>query len=160
MDFDSYSEWNTFTTRVSFPTAKEPPRLPRVGDSGELDAHVASPTASPNLTRVKISAFEVVKELEEGTIGAKYVICWKATGYPTWSLRPERVQEVEILEQAEDGTDRCEFRSWETMAGPLSSVVKRVVGAGLDNAFERMAIDLKNWAEGGMDKSTKLSNDN
>ena len=118
-------------------------------DAGDLDARIASPTASPNLTRVKISVFEIPKEGEEGKIGSKYRLCWKALGYPTWSLRPERVQEVETIEPGEDGKERCEFRSWETMAGPLSSVVRRVVGDGLDKAFARMVEDLKKWVERG-----------
>ena len=151
MDFDSYHKWNTFTTRVSFPSAASASRLPIIGDTGDLDARIASPTATPNLTRVEISAVEVPSEGEEGKVGVKYMICWKALGYPTWSLRPERVQEVEVLEPGEDGKERCEFRSWETMAGPLAAVVKRVVGGGLDGAFARMVHDLKNWMEVGME---------
>jgi hypothetical protein len=67
-------------------------------------------------------------------------------------LRPERVFEVEALEKDADGKERCKFTTWETMAGPLAMVVRRVVGTDLDGAFERCSVDLKKWVEEGMGK--------
>ncbi|MCJ1375382.1 hypothetical protein MMC20_006617 [Loxospora ochrophaea] len=162
LDFPRYPEWNSFTTRVTFPNNNNDPHrppLPRVGDTGDLDARIASPTAAPNVTKVVVSVVDVPTTADvdvdvDLTPGVKYRLCWKAQGYPTWSLRPERVMEVEVLEvgEGEDGRERdwCEFRTWETMAGPLAGVVRRVVGVGLDGAFGRVVGDLKGWVEGGM----------
>jgi hypothetical protein len=57
------------------------------------------------------------------------------------------VQEIEVL--AEGG---CKFTSWETMAGPLAIVVKKMVGEGIDESMQRFCDDLKKWVEGGCGK--------
>jgi hypothetical protein len=102
---------------------------------------------------VQVTHIEIPTDDQEGRepgVGAKYRLSWKGVEFPSWTLRAERVMEVEVLERGEDGRERCEVRTWETMAGPLAGVVKMAVGAGLDGAFARFAADMKAWVEGGM----------
>ena len=123
LDFESYPQWNTFTPRTTFRTPL------KVGDKGDLDAYMKPSDTKPKLTQLEITLFD-----EE-----KHQLAWKAIGFPTWFLRPERVQEVKDLG---DGT--CEFRSYETMAGPGRYAVLQVVGGKvLDDAMERVANNLK-----------------
>lgn len=128
----------------------------QVGDDGHLDATIDSPDAKPTPTKVKVSVLQGPQpEVGTGTgteaeVGAKWRICWKAQGFPSFSLRCERVMEVEVLERDERGGARCAFRTWETMDGPLAWAVKKFVGKGLDVAFQRCAEDLRRWVEGGM----------
>jgi len=115
-----------------------------VGDELELDAVVGAPGTKGRLTRVRVSVVEGPEGWGEEAqkVGTTYRIAWQALGFPSWSLRGERVQEIEVLATG------CRFSSWETMAGPLAGVVRGVVGGGLDRAFERFVGEVRGWWEG------------
>lgn len=125
----------------------------KVGDEAVVDAVLGAPGTKARPTRVRVSVVEGPPRGEgegEGerqpAVGTKYRVAWVALGYPTWSLRPERVQEIEVLEG--EGDVRCKFSSWETMAGPMAGVVKMVAGAGIDEAQGRFVGELRGWCEG------------
>ena len=65
-------------------------------------------------------------------------LCSKSTDYPSWALRPERMQEIMEL-----GDGKCEYRSWETIAGHGAWVVALMMGGQLDEANRRCGEDLK-----------------
>lgn len=113
---------------------------------------VGEPGTKGRLTRVRVSVVEGPEGWGTGSEGGKeadpepgttYRVAWQALGFPTWSLRGERVHEIEVVEGG-----GCRFSSWETMRGPLASVVKVAVGAGLDRAFERFVGEVRGWCEG------------
>jgi hypothetical protein len=136
LDFENYHQWNTFTPEATFPAAIKESRAPRVGDHGTVVAHLASPEAAARPTNVEITTIN-----EE-----HFRVTWKATEFPSWSLRGERVQEL-IEVEPENGKERCEFRNYETQAGPLRWAVKAAVGDTLDHAMQRCADDLKRFME-------------
>lgn len=81
----------------------------------------------------------------EGGKGKKkrgFRIAWTSTGWSHWQLHSERV--MEFLETDDGGT---EYVCWETFAGVLASVVKRVVGAQLVDRFGDYARDVKGFLE-------------
>jgi hypothetical protein len=71
-------------------------------------------------------------------------ICWKFTGAPSWLLRAERVHEIT---NKEDNT--CEYRTWETFAGPMAYVIRSIYGNVLQDRFNDWANDLKRYTEEG-----------
>lgn len=113
---------------------------------------VGEPGTKGRLTRVRVSVVEGPEGWGTGPEGEQeadpepgttYRVAWQALGFLTWSLRGERVQEIEVVEGG-----GCRFSSWETMRGPLASVVRVSVGAGLDRAFERFVGEVRGWCEG------------
>lgn len=69
-------------------------------------------------------------------------VAWKATSFPGFALRSERVQEV-----VDDGQGGTEYTCWETMYGPLAYVVKLTQGSALERNFRIWGEDLKERAE-------------
>ncbi|PSR88571.1 hypothetical protein BD289DRAFT_432096 [Coniella lustricola] len=69
-------------------------------------------------------------------------IAWKQTSTPAMLLRTERVQEM-----VDDGRGGTEYTCWETMYGPLASVVRLTTGAMLEKGFQQWTDDLKTRAE-------------
>lgn len=69
-------------------------------------------------------------------------VAWKATSFPGFVLRSERVQEV-----VDDGQGGTEYTCWETMYGPLAYVVKLTQGSALEKNFRIWGEDLKKRAE-------------
>lgn len=94
---------------------------------------------------------EVVSEFTRPTpgSGAPYRICWDAAGTmatPKFMLRAKRENEFHEIPNGE-AMVQCEYRTWESMAGPLAHVVKRMFGETLQTRFEDWARDLKAYAE-------------
>ena len=69
-------------------------------------------------------------------------ICWKFTGAPSWLLRAERVHDIT---HNEDGT--CEYRTWETFAGPMAYIIRLIYGNVLQERFNDWGNDLKRYVE-------------
>lgn len=69
-------------------------------------------------------------------------VAWKATSFPSFALRSERVQEV-----VDDGQGGTEYTCWETMYGPLAYVVKWTQASALERNFRIWGEDLKERAE-------------
>lgn len=127
LDFQNYS-WNTFTPVAIFECSRIEP-----GVHGTLDAYVGvDDTNRP--TKVQLTLVD-----EENR-----KLAWKGLGILAWALRPERVQEIVDL-----GGGKCEYRTWETMAGPGATVVSWMMGGKLDEANERCGRDLKRVMEAG-----------
>lgn len=72
-----------------------------------------------------------------------------AWGSERVGLRAERVMELREVDtpEGENGGQRCEFRTWETMNGLLARVVKALYGTALQERFLDWAADLKTEAE-------------
>lgn len=69
-------------------------------------------------------------------------VAWKATSFPGFALRSERVQEV-----VDDGKGGTEYTCWETMYGPLAYAVKLTQGSVLEKNFRIWGEDLKARSE-------------
>jgi hypothetical protein len=84
------------------------------------------------------------EDLGEGRTG--YRVCWKVTGYPTWLLRSERVQEFVV--SGADGQE-TEYIGWETFGGIFAYPTKWIFGSTLAQRFADWGSDLKAFAEAG-----------
>ena len=112
-----------------------PAQPPSVGDTGSLDVYLSASDKQSRSTTVEVT---LVDE-------KNYRLAWKGMDYPTWALRPERVQEIVDL-----GDGKYEYRTWETMQGAGVFVVKWIVSGKLDEANRRCGEDLKNVVVGKM----------
>ena len=92
---------------------------------------------TPNNPRSRLTHVQVT--LVDSTA---HKLCWKGVDYPSWALRPERMQEIVDL-----GAGICEYRSWETIAGPGAWMVALMTGGQLDDANRRCGEDLKRVVE-------------
>lgn len=130
LDFHSYT-WNTFTPTADFSSGSAS-RPIQVGDTGTLSVCMDRGNPRSRPTHVQVTLVD----------SAARRLSWKGVDYPPWALRPERMMEVVELEGG-----RCEFRSYETMAGPGAWVVAWMMGGQLDEANRRCADDLKRVVE-------------
>ncbi|KAF4554063.1 Hypothetical protein D9617_5g069390 [Elsinoe fawcettii] len=134
-DYQNYDKWNTMNQKADFPKTTAASRELQVGDEGTLNSHLASPTAKLDLTHVTIT------KIVQGDNG-QWLMSWKCTDFNKHLLRPERVLEIVDL-----GNGSCEFKNYETMAGPMRISVQAFVGSTLDAGLQRMADDLKKFVE-------------
>lgn len=97
-------------------------------------------------SRRKQSAFEIITAVDH----ENYMAAWKNIDYPNWLFRAERWQVLTALQGfGEDGeespTTRYETR--EVFSGPLAHLVKWLMKAKLEEAFEAMARALMKRSE-------------
>ena len=135
LSFSDYT-WNSFTPAVTFSTNSV-----KVGDSAILDVR--------NLTSKPMSVPVEVTMIDE----ANHKLSWKGTGYPSWWIMAERVQQVVSLADGENGERRCEFISWETMQGAARMITNWMLGAKLDRLHQTVADDLKKVVEAEANQS-------
>ncbi len=128
-DFSRYHKWNTFTPKVTFSSDH-----PTNGDRGTLRLTLANRIPSTTSAIRMISMNEETRTIE-----------WLGVGPPQWLLLAKRVQRVEEI----DG-ENCRFISCETMTGPLSWIVKLLLGENLTTGNQRMGEDLRRWIEQGV----------
>jgi len=151
-DVDSWGQWNSFVPEaevVSEPRQKDATVAPeplKVGTQIMFSVYMNGNGLSSDTKRGEphkdTLELTVLEELTDGRKG--YRVAWKDIGYPGWALYVERVHEIV---EKEDGT--TEYTNWETFGGPLSYVVKLVVGRQLLNLFDGWGKDLKNYVEPG-----------
>lgn len=97
----------------------------------------ANPSSSSMNQGMEITLLEPFDKNKKG-----WRVAWKATSFPGFALRSERVQEV-----VDDGQGGTEYTCWETMYGPLAYVVKLATGSALEKNFSIWGEDLKQRAE-------------
>lgn len=155
-DLARYGEWNSFVqgADVTAPASGFASPMPSVGDKVTL--HVLM--KSEPLTDAKVVVREVSHPLSHsGQDQAKeregeekpHRLAWAGDGFPAFLLSAYRVMEVRPAAADGSGGGGCEFRTWETMSGPLAHVVKGLYGGVLQARFEEMAADLRVRAEEG-----------
>lgn len=139
LNTSKWPEWNSFMPAATLDDDKAGGVL-RPGVT--MTEHVRmSPTSS--LRRQQVFVTEVTQNPDvNGTTGISRV-CWKAVGLPQFILRTMRTNDFRVLD---DGA-ACEFVSIEVMAGPAAYAVKAMYGKTLQERFEEMAVDLKQYAE-------------
>lgn len=152
LDHAAYSEWNTWIPRctVESPSPSSAnntaenspfndPQYIQPGAKLTIEVHL-DPARSWTTTNQNLEV--TVLEPYDHSSANGWRVAWKATSHPSYLLRAERVQEM-----VDDGHGGTEYTCWETMYGPLASVVRLATGAMLEKGFQRFGADLKKRAE-------------
>ncbi len=135
VDTANWHKWNTFVPRVEI--LKQP--------SGHSDSAEKLGIGTDMRFQVFMKpGGSATSSLEQVTVldPAAGKICWKFTGTPSWLLRSERVHEIT---DKDDGT--CEYRTWETFAGPIAYIIRLIYGNVLQERFKDWGRDLKRYVE-------------
>jgi len=136
MDFPSYVEWNPFIRSITY-----------VDDSKQEQADQSQTLAAGShlLFRVNLPpTMENVKPHSEAFVlvvsvdRAQYRVCWKSIDFPTWIMRGERWQVLTAL-----GDNKTVYTSQEVFVGPMSYVIKWMLGDKVKLGFEAAASGLK-----------------
>ncbi|KAI1852035.1 hypothetical protein JX265_008160 [Neoarthrinium moseri] len=162
LDPTTYPVWNKWVPRVTIDRAAStpvsgvlPPPLSHIaakqdqllpGTRFHFEVHMSPESASFNKTELEVTVLEQFDR--DGRKGLRVV--WKTPGSP-WYLRAERVQE--FLESADGG---CEYTSYETFFGPVTWLVKLLVGKQLQGGLTLWKDGLKAEAEARTQSATKL----
>ncbi|KAI9666061.1 MAG: hypothetical protein M1821_003996 [Bathelium mastoideum] len=175
LDSARYPEWNTFIPEVTITYDPPPAPSDTSRPKGWLQAgtkmtFLSKPKGagggSSFNSKEEVTVVEIPPSSSSSSSEAPdhvYSIRWGARGFPSFMMRAERFQELRMLpptaaaansaggeegeEGAEDGVERCDYRTWETFAGPLARVVRMQFGKLLDERFVDLARDLKGFAE-------------
>lgn len=140
----SWPEWNSFCPAVTI--TSKPPESGISDDMLQMNAKMAvqvrmTPTSSLRTSNMSVTRLDTPPTAngEQST----YTVCWKAVDMPEFLLRANRTLQC----RSEPGSSTCEFRTFEIMAGAIAHVVKAMYGKTLQDRFEDMARDLKEYAE-------------
>ncbi|EXA36544.1 hypothetical protein FOQG_11270 [Fusarium oxysporum f. sp. raphani 54005] len=109
VDFRRYSEWNTWTPRLTF-TDSEASDAVKPGASGILETLTDS---GDDIMKIPIEILELSYGEEECKLA------WKSKYLPWWAATIERVQTV-----TPKGPDACEIKNWESMGGLAAYAMK------------------------------------
>ena len=135
VDTANYDKWNTFVPSVEI--LKQPSdhtdnaEKLRVGTEMRFTAYM-KPGGSGRSTLIQVTEFD----------SEACKICWKFNGGSSWLLRSERVQE---MTDKEDGT--CEYRTWDTFAGPIAYIIRFIYVNDLRDRFNDWGSGLKRYVE-------------
>ncbi|KAI0406437.1 hypothetical protein F4802DRAFT_596130 [Xylaria palmicola] len=169
LDLPGYGAWNTFVPRAAL---LAPGRAGEQGQGDDDDeggddgltpelraliarpGHVApgarirfdavmAPGGAPRAVDLEVTRLEA---FEAGTGAGRrgYRVVWKATGFPGFLLRSERVQEF-VEGVAADGAVETRYACWETFGGLLAHVLPR---SQIEDGFARWMEGLKRAVEG------------
>ncbi|KAM5386094.1 hypothetical protein ACJA88_002244 [Fusarium oxysporum] len=109
LDFRRYSEWNTWTPRLTF-TDSEASDAVKPGASGILETLTDS---GGDILKIPIEILDLSYGEEECKLA------WKSKYLPWWAATIERVQTV-----TPKGPDACEIKNWESMGGLAAYAMK------------------------------------
>lgn len=146
IDISTWPSWNTFVPKVdvtapssSAPTAAHAAILV---EGSKMSFHVRMKPSFPIILQK-----EVVSAISSETSGTteEYRIGWTASAVPRFLLDAQRSNIFRTVPGAE--TPQCEYRTWETMNGPMAYAVRASFGTTLQDRFEDWANDLKAYAE-------------
>jgi len=163
LDLQSYTKWNTFVPSAS--VTKSAPaqgqgqeeneenedddpftkhrREGGVAPGAKIRFNVLMTPGSNNSPRAVDLEVTVLETFTEEGHRKGYRVAWKATGFPHFLLRSERVQEfVEHL--TAEGKVETRYRCWETFGGALGYVLPK---SQLEGGFARWMESLKRVAE-------------
>lgn len=158
LNHSQWPEWNRFVRKVTAnskvpPSPSEPATLAPIDqDDGttymkkglpvtfQIHMDAENPSSSSMNMSMEVTKLEPFDKDNSAVRGWR--VAWKATSFPGFALRSERVQEV-----VDDGKGGTEYTCWETMYGPLAYVVKLTQGSILGKNFGIWGEDLKQRAE-------------
>lgn len=129
-NFKESSEWSSFTNYTWKDAAAD--GVPRVGDNGKLELKIEGFSN-------RIMPFTITVLDRE-----KRVIAEKSTGFPSWLLSSERVQEVIPVK---GHNNLCEYRTWHTLQGVASYLLLLLAQEELMDAVRGTADRLKVFIE-------------
>jgi len=135
VDTANWSKWNTFVPSVEI--------LKQPSDHSDNAEKLAVGTNMRFTVYMKPGG-SATSSMEQVTVldSEARKICWKFTGTPSWLLRAERVHE---MIDKDDGT--CEYRTWETFAGPVAYIIRSIYRNDLQERFNDWANNLKHYVE-------------
>lgn len=103
-------------------------------DANSLFSQLHLEGFAPKIIPIKLSILDSEKRM----------ITERSTGYPSWLLSSERVQEIVPIEGHKD---LCEYRSWHTIQGICAYFLLLLVKEELDQAVRETAKNLKVFVE-------------
>ncbi len=143
LDLPNYT-WNPFTPLIT----RDPPSSD--SDSSELSVGAKlvvhayiPPHPSSTLPHTPASLEKHKQKAHKTPVQVsvidpqRYMLAWKATGYPSFFLKTERVMEIEDF-----GDGKCEFRNFETFRGTGRHAVGLAVGAVSWDSFYDVDVPL------------------
>ncbi|KAK4964007.1 hypothetical protein LTR66_012525 [Elasticomyces elasticus] len=142
LDTPSWPQWNTFVpsaTVTKQPHAQEGDSRLAVGTCMTFKVSMTSTVST--ISKEVVSIIENITP--ENRVGR---ICWSLDNSgmltPSFMIRAERVNEIE-----DNGDGTCEYRTWETFAGPAARFVKWKYEQTLQERFEDWVRDLREFVE-------------
>lgn len=132
-DFDSYPQWNPFTTRVV------PKGQFQTGN--KVDLHVHMPIRGDRISVETVECIEPAKQ-----------IAWGMTMGHTCLLKARRDQLISPINDTQ-----CTYQTWDAFRGLLTPLVVKLFGKDMQNGFNGVADALKARCETLNDELTKES---
>jgi hypothetical protein len=130
VDFDSYPQWNSFTSEVHTDLT--------IDSAVELHVHLPK--------RGKRIQQEVVR-----TVQPPHTLAWGTTMGADFLLKALRIQSIEKL-----SAKQCRYRSTDELKGALTPLVKWLFAESMRSGFNAMALELKLRAEAQHQHNEKL----
>ncbi|KAI1047157.1 hypothetical protein LB505_010081 [Fusarium chuoi] len=141
VDFRRYSEWNTWTPRLTF-VDTEASEVVEPGANGILETLTDS---GDDIMKIPIE----ILILSHGEQESK--LAWKSNYLPWWAATIERVQVVTAK-----GPDACEVKNWESMGGLAAYAMKLSwVSKQLEAANVRYLDELAAFVKGDVAKKAE-----
>ncbi|KAF5610233.1 start-like domain protein [Fusarium subglutinans] len=138
VDFRTYSEWNTWTPRLTF-IGTEDSEVVKPGVNGILETVTFGGEDIMNIP-IEILALDYGEQ--------EYKLAWKSNYLPWWAATIERVQIVTA-----QGPHACEVKNWEFMGGLAAYGMKLSwVSKQLETANVRYLEELAAFVKGGVTK--------
>ncbi|KAF5641700.1 start-like domain protein [Fusarium tjaetaba] len=138
VDFKRYSEWNTWTPRLTF-IDTEASKAVEPGTRAILETLTYG---GEDMMKIPIE----ILALNYGEQECK--LAWKSNYLPWWAATIERVQTVTAK-----GPDTCEVKNWESMGGLAAYAIKLSwVSKQLETSNVRYLEELAAFVKGGVTK--------
>ncbi|RBA20757.1 hypothetical protein FPRO05_08204 [Fusarium proliferatum] len=142
VDFRRYSEWNTWTPRLTFIDTE-------ASEAGEPGANGILETLTDSGDDIMKIPIEILI-LSHGEQQSK--LAWKSNYLPLWAATIERVQVVTAK-----GPDACEVKNWESLGGLAAYAMKLSwVSKQLEAANVRYLDKLAAFVKGDVSKKAAL----
>lgn len=151
LDTSTWPEWNSFMpqSKVEPPKSSKSTSKPSVlvkGSKLDMKARMKAGT-SLSETLCLVTELDRTDPAHAGSPGSDmYRVSWIQQSYSRMLLRTNRTSDFRDI-QSTDGEAKCEFRTYESMAGPLAYTVKLMFHDTLQQRFEEMADDLRRYVE-------------
>jgi len=146
IDTATWRIWSTFVPAVSIESHKAKTSKTIMTEGCKMTFNVHMKPSVKTVSKETCSLVSPPPKADD-PVGTVYRICWKftnSTTAPAFLIRAERVNEIEKLD---DG--RCSYRSWQTFGSMGAKVLKRTLGATLQDRLEDWVRDCKKFAEEG-----------
>ncbi|KAI0018086.1 hypothetical protein F4780DRAFT_560743 [Xylariomycetidae sp. FL0641] len=136
LDAANYPSWNRWVQKVVVHSSE--PGLLRLGSEFDFQVHMDPDSAGYNTTGLVLTVLDRGYQDRDGRSGVR--VAWKTRG-DAWYMRAERTQEF-----VRDADGNTAYSCYETFYGPVSWLVKTLVGAKLVRGYKLWVSGLKEAA--------------